>query len=54
MIRGMKHLPYKEKLRSEIVQLGVEKALGRYYCGLSVLERADTIDEDRLIKNRVL
>ncbi|KAK4821984.1 hypothetical protein QYF61_006232 [Mycteria americana] len=38
MSRGMEHLSYEERLRAGVVQPGEEKALGRPYCGLSVLK----------------
>jgi len=39
MISGMEHLSYEERLRElGVFQPGEEKALGRPYCGLSVLK----------------
>ena len=39
MIRGMEQLSYEERLRElGVFQPGEEKALGRPYCGLSVLK----------------
>ncbi|GAB0186763.1 cAMP-dependent protein kinase inhibitor alpha [Grus japonensis] len=38
IIRGLEHLSHEERPRAGLVQPGEEKALGRPYCGLSILK----------------